>query len=98
MPIYHWILSAAVFAVLSVAAPAHADTPLPKDANTTCPVMIKEDVDPEMTVEYKGKTVYVCCAKCKRKFNENPEKYMKRLTEDKKAKKAAAEKAKEPKK
>jgi YHS domain-containing protein len=27
--------------------------------------------------EYKGKTYYFCAASCKRKFDENPEKYIK---------------------
>lgn len=97
MPNFHWIACMAFVACLSTATPARATT-LPDDANTTCPVMPKEDVDPDMSVQYKGKTIYVCCTKCKRKFNQDPEKYMKRIAEDKKNKTAAAEKAKEPKK
>ena len=52
---------------------------LPKDANTTCPVMTKEDVDPDLYVDYKGRRIYMCCSKCKRHFTQNPEKYLSRL-------------------
>lgn len=52
---------------------------LPKDANTTCPVMQKEDVDPELFVDYKGERVYLCCTKCKKRFAQDPEKYMARI-------------------
>jgi YHS domain-containing protein len=29
------------------------------------------------TSEYQGKTYYFCAASCKRKFDENPDKYLK---------------------
>ena len=56
---------------------------LPKDANTTCPVMLKEDVDPDLYVDYKDRRVYVCCTKCKRRFRNDPEKYMKFMPDPK---------------
>ena len=52
---------------------------LPKDANTTCPVMLKEEVDPDLHVDYKGRRIYMCCTKCKRRFLNDPEKYLKNL-------------------
>lgn len=71
--------SAVAIAVLAFALLAGgnaAAAELPKDANTTCPVMTKEDVDPDLFVDYKGKRIYVCCVKCKKRFAQNPDKYM----------------------
>lgn len=64
---------------------------LPKDANTTCPVMTKEEVDADLFVDYKGERVFLCCTKCKKKFNQDPEKYMKRIRDSKAEKKAGIE-------
>lgn len=69
--------SVLAFAVLAGGKASAAE--LPKDANTTCPVMTKEDVDPDIFVDYKGKRVYMCCTKCKKRFAQDPEKYMARL-------------------
>ena len=52
---------------------------LPPDANTTCPVMTAEEVDPEIFVEYQGRKVYLCCTSCRKSFKKDPEKYMKLL-------------------
>ncbi|MBI5726732.1 MAG: YHS domain-containing protein [Ignavibacteriales bacterium] len=50
--------------------------------NKVCPVM-EEDVDAKIqTVEYKGKTIGFCCKKCVKKFNADPEKYMKHISTD----------------
>lgn len=49
---------------------------LPEDANPTCPVMLDEAVDSDLFVDYKGKSIYLCCTKCKRQFLKDPEKYM----------------------
>jgi YHS domain-containing protein len=50
--------------------------------NKVCPVM-GEDVDPEApTTTYKGKVIGFCCAGCDKKFQKEPEKYMKNLSED----------------
>ena len=50
--------------------------------NAYCPVKGGE-VDPEApTVQYKGKTIGFCCPGCDGKFMEDPEKYMKNLSED----------------
>ena len=32
-----------------------------------------------MTVSYQGKTIPICCTGCRDEFNENPEKYMKKM-------------------
>ena len=50
--------------------------------NAFCPVM-GEPVDPEVqTVEYNGKVIGFCCKSCIKKFNKDPEKYLKNLSED----------------
>lgn len=51
----------------------HADL---MPTNEMCPVMPENKVDPEVFVEYEGKRVYLCCAKCKKKFLEAPELYL----------------------
>jgi len=52
---------------------------LPKDANTTCPIMQKEASDPDLFVDYKGERVYLCCTKCKKRFAKDPDKYLQRV-------------------
>jgi len=50
--------------------------------NKICPVMgNKVDVDGP-TVEYNGKLYSFCCPGCDAKFEKNPEKYSKNLSED----------------
>lgn len=61
----------------------------PKPVNTICPLM-DEKIDPEVTTQYKGKTVAFCCADCIKDFNKDPAKYMKKVeAEEAKNKKAA---------
>jgi YHS domain-containing protein len=52
-----------------------------KAFNTICPVT-SEEVDPEITYTYKGKTYALCCNKCLKKIKADPEKYISRLSED----------------
>lgn len=47
-------------------------------AQTKCPVG-GEDIDKTVTTMYKGKTVYFCCDKCIKAFEEEPEKYVAKL-------------------
>jgi len=47
--------------------------------NQTCPVSPDEDVDPRFTAEYKGQTIGLCCRKCRRKFEKDPEAYVANL-------------------
>jgi YHS domain-containing protein len=50
--------------------------------NKVCPVR-GEEVDPDApTVEYNGKIYGFCCPGCDAKFEKNPEKYSKNLSED----------------
>ncbi|MBU1101316.1 MAG: YHS domain-containing protein [Bacteroidetes bacterium] len=50
--------------------------------NKYCPVRGEEIDADSPTVEYMGKTIGFCCPGCDKKFSENPEKYMKNLSED----------------
>ncbi len=50
--------------------------------NAYCPVM-GDEVDPEgKTVVYKDKTIGFCCGGCIKKFNKDPEKFLKNLSPD----------------
>jgi len=51
--------------------------------NTICPVSREEVDDDAVIVKYKGKSYQVCCKKCAVKFNNNPEKYIKRIKQNK---------------
>ena len=62
-----------------------------KPINAKCPVQ-GEDIDPDVTTTYKGKTVAFCCKDCIKDFNKDPEKYMKQIAADNK--KAEEEKKK----
>ncbi|MFC1693094.1 YHS domain-containing protein [Candidatus Latescibacterota bacterium] len=45
---------------------------------TNCPVFGGE-IDKKFYVDHMGKRIYFCCKMCIAKFNEEPEKYMKKL-------------------
>ncbi len=50
--------------------------------NSVCPVM-GNPVEPDgEKVEYNGKLIAFCCSGCEDKFNANPEKFMKNLSDD----------------
>lgn len=52
--------------------------PSPAGASTTnrvCPVTPGEPIDPTQFVEVDGRRVYFCCAKCRRQYLREPEKY-----------------------
>jgi len=44
-----------------------------------CPVMPKQKINGKTFAEYKGQKIGLCCKSCLKKFNKNPEKYMKNL-------------------
>src|SRR5207244_13438341 len=54
-----------------------------KPINTKCPVQ-GDDIDPDVTTTYKGKTVAFCCKDCIKDFKKDPEKYMKQIAADNK--------------
>lgn len=76
---FNMVAAGVVFGYVILGAGTVNAAALPKDANTTCPVMLKEEVDPDMHVDYKGQRIYLCCTKCKRRFLKDPVKYMKNL-------------------
>ena len=43
--------------------------------NTVCPVMPDEPIDPNFFTLYKGRKVYLCCKRCRTKFEADPEAY-----------------------
>jgi YHS domain-containing protein len=47
-----------------------------------CPVMGGE-INKDVYVDYRGQRIYFCCMSCKSEFSKNPEKYMKKLADDK---------------
>jgi len=53
-----------------------------KPVNKMCPVMPDHKVDVEVTVQYKGKTIGVCCTACQKKWNANPGAYAANVKED----------------
>ena len=44
--------------------------------NKFCAVEHADEIDPKVTVEYKGKTIGFCCKDCIPKFQADPDKYM----------------------
>jgi len=53
-----------------------------KPVNKMCPVMPDHKVDVEVTVQYKGKLVALCCTACLKKWNANPGAYAANVKED----------------
>jgi YHS domain-containing protein len=54
---------------------------VPQEPNQKeCPVL-GSPVNKRIYVDYKGKRIYFCCPPCIRKFNQDPEKYMKKMEE-----------------
>lgn len=47
--------------------------------NTMCPVLTDEPVVANQWVDFQGKRVYLCCGKCKRIFQQDPQKYVTNL-------------------
>jgi YHS domain-containing protein len=56
-----------------------ATQPAPKPVNKMCLVEDEHEIDPKVTVNYKGKTIGFCCKDCVEEFEKDPEKYVKRL-------------------
>lgn len=46
--------------------------------NLVC-IVTGEEADPNLKMEYEGKTYYFCCKKCMKKFKDQPQKYIKKL-------------------
>ena len=51
-----------------------------KPVNKWCAVEGKDhEIDPKVTVVYKGKTIGFCCKDCVEEFEKDPEKWVKRM-------------------
>lgn len=57
-----------------------ADPPSPAQEQAICPVMGGK-VNQGLFAEYQGERVYFCCPGCLDVFKRNPEKYLKKLGE-----------------
>jgi hypothetical protein len=53
-----------------------------KPVNKMCPVMPDHKVDVEVTVQYKGETIGLCCTACQKKWNANPGAYAANVKKD----------------
>lgn len=53
-----------------------------KPVNTICPVT-DEEADGEIVAVHKGVTYALCCKRCLKKFEKDPEKYIKKLNQTK---------------
>ena len=62
----------------ATAAAAPATTVPATIAQKTCPVMGGK-IDPNIYVDYQGRRVYFCCNACPPVFQQDPEKYLKKL-------------------
>jgi YHS domain-containing protein len=49
---------------------------------TVCPVMGGK-INKDLFVDYQGQRIYFCCPGCKQAFLKEPEKYMKKLADNK---------------
>jgi Cu(I)/Ag(I) efflux system membrane fusion protein len=52
----------------------------PGKPQTLCPVMGNE-IDREVFLDYRGKRIYFCCPPCIARFKNDPEKYLRKMTE-----------------
>ena len=50
-------------------------------AQATCPVMGGK-IDQAIFADYEGKRVYFCCPDCVKTFNQEPQKYVKKLEDE----------------
>jgi hypothetical protein len=70
--------AAAAALVAGIAWGAQAGKPV----NKMCPVQTDHKVDVEVTVNYKGKVVGLCCTACEKKWNANSGAYAANVKED----------------
>jgi YHS domain-containing protein len=52
-----------------------------ENIQTTCPVSGEKLKDKSVYTDYEGRRVVFCCAKCRGTFNQDPDKYLKKLDE-----------------
>jgi YHS domain-containing protein len=81
-------LTCVAFTLSVLAAPfaGFAEEPAPKlkpDKMTTCPVSGDKlgEMGKPYVFEYKGQEVKLCCKNCRKDFDKDPAKYMKKIRE-----------------
>ena len=85
---HKWIMTSAALLALATITATAADkkdekkpAPIP-DKLTTCPVSGEKlggDMGKPYVFEYKGREVKLCCSDCKKDFEKDPAKYMKKI-------------------
>lgn len=80
------LTGAALLALAAVTATAEDKTPVP-DKLTTCPVSGDKlgEMGKPYVFEYKGREVKLCCPDCKKDFEKDPAKYLKKIEDADKA-------------
>ncbi len=73
------IACVALVALPCAVLPCGAAAPAPVVGNTMCPVLTDEKIDPQYSVMYNGRRVYLCCGRCVRRFEADPEAFAKNL-------------------
>jgi YHS domain-containing protein len=69
-----------VLSLSLVGAGFAATPPVKGQAQTVCPVLGNK-INKNVYADYQGKRVYFCCAGCDKQFEQNPEKYLKKMKE-----------------
>jgi YHS domain-containing protein len=80
----HFLAGAAIIVLATMTATADDKKPAPiPDKLTTCPVSGDKlgEMDKPFIFEYKGREVKLCCKDCKKDFDKDPAKYMKKITD-----------------
>jgi YHS domain-containing protein/uncharacterized membrane protein len=67
------LMTAIVFVSATTTGAVFADTA--ELVQVMCPVMTDEKIDPDISLEYEGQTVYFCCQKCRIRFGYSPKRY-----------------------
>jgi YHS domain-containing protein len=63
---------------------------VPENVQTTCPVSGEKLDSKDFYRDYKGRRIYFCCNKCPKKFDQDPELYLKKMAATTQAKPRAA--------
>jgi YHS domain-containing protein len=81
--LHKFIMTGAVLLALTAITATAEDkkTPPTPDKLTTCPVSGDKlgEMGKPYVFEYKGREVKLCCPDCKKDFDKNPAKYMKKI-------------------
>ena len=75
------LVSFLVAPLAGLADQAKSDKKLVPDKMTTCPVSGDKlgEMGKPFVIEYKGQEVKLCCKNCKKDFDKNPDKFIKKI-------------------